>query len=132
MWKAETTTVTGNLWRLRDYKGKVIYIHFWATWCGKCRPSYPNLRKLHAKFQRNEDFIFVGVCLDSSRKVAMEAKQKYHFEWDILHEPGKVGENSLLRMFRLTGVPSGVLIRRDGKTVRIGTRITMDRLMTYL
>ena len=46
-------TVQGDLFNLSDYKGKVVLLNFWGTWCGPCRREIPDFNKLHDKYQKD-------------------------------------------------------------------------------
>jgi len=54
----------GNLQRLSDYKGKVVFLNFWATWCPPCRAEMPDIQKLYEKYQKEEDpeVVILGVA----------------------------------------------------------------------
>lgn len=60
----ELKDVRGSLYKLSDFKGKRIYLHFWATWCGPCLSEIPTLNKLIANLDTNK-VVVVSVCLDN-------------------------------------------------------------------
>ena len=72
-------TVQGDLFNLSDYKGKVVLLNFWGTWCGPCRREIPDFNKLHDKYQK-DGLEIVGITITSG-----SPKNIYNFmkEWDI-------------------------------------------------
>lgn len=98
---------------LEPHKGKVIYIDFWATWCGPCRREEPHAAKLHKEFQ-NEDVVFLNLCCQSKEA-----------NWnDYIDQKNPSGEHFLLsnnefrlfaELYNLKGFPTYVLIDKEGK-----------------
>lgn len=70
----------GHPLRLSQYRGKVVVLNFWASWCGACMQMVPLLCSLAAKF-REQRFKIVGVNGDGPRNAAKEATQKEHMTW---------------------------------------------------
>ena len=72
-------TVQGDLFNLSDYKGKVVLLNFWGTWCGPCRREIPDFNKLHDKYQK-DGLEIVGITITSG-----SPERIYNFmkEWDI-------------------------------------------------
>ena len=92
--------IIGNLHRLEDYRGKVLYIDVWATWCGPCLNERPDFEKLVEKYQDNAGIAFIGISIDRDR-VAWDQdgdQPKFHrcsAVWrHALHLPGGLsGQN---------------------------------------
>ncbi len=61
----------GNIVSLEDFRGKYVYIDFWATWCVNCIKEFPNLKNLEERFQ-NEEIEFIGISIDK-----LDAKEKW-------------------------------------------------------
>lgn len=58
-------TLNGESVNLQSFKGKTIYLSFWATWCGPCRSEKPALAKLQENLKNNKDVVFIDISLDS-------------------------------------------------------------------
>lgn len=103
-------TVTG----LADYRGKVLLLNVWATWCGPCRTEMPSMERLQRAFA-DTDFRVVAVSVDQSRSAAVgEFATELGLTFDILHDP--TGE--IQRRYRTTGVPESWVIDRQGTIVK--------------
>src|SRR3989337_2651577 len=63
----ELPDINGKKVSLTDFKGKVVLINFWATWCGPCKAEMPSLNSLYSTF-KNEGFVVLAVSIDTSEK----------------------------------------------------------------
>jgi cytochrome c biogenesis protein CcmG, thiol:disulfide interchange protein DsbE len=94
---------------LTDYMGKVVYVDFWASWCGPCQRSFPVLDKLRAKY-KNQGFEVLAINMDEKVEDAHGFLTKYPVGFPIAHDPvGKVGD-----LYQLKGMPSGYIVDRKG------------------
>jgi thiol-disulfide isomerase/thioredoxin len=108
---------TGNLTSLKYYRGKVVYLDFWASWCGPCRQSLPMLNELRKEL-RSSGFEVVAVNLDEDVADAKAFLKQFPVSYPILLDPkGKVPQK-----YELPGMPTSFLIDRRGKVqdVHIG------------
>lgn len=101
-----------RVYALQDYRGKVIYLDFWASWCGPCRQSLPALNVLH-KEMAGRDFEVVAINLDENPRDALQFLQQYPVDYTILVD--RSGETP--RAYELTGLPTSVLIDQRGVLV---------------
>ncbi len=100
----------GTVAGLADYRGKVILLNVWATWCGPCRAEMPSMERLQQRFA-NSDFQVVAVSVDQERSaVVRQFAQELNLTFDILHDP--TGE--IQAVYRTSGVPESWVIDRDG------------------
>ena len=123
-------TVQGDLFNLSDYKGKVVLLNFWGTWCGPCRREIPDFNKLHDKYQK-DGLEIVGITITSG-----SPKNIYNFmkEWDIEYTVLTDIEDSETQRVTayygraigqpITGLPTTLIIDRGGYIVKgyIGPR----------
>lgn len=107
---------SGNMVSLQDFKGSVVFIDFWGTWCGPCLASIPKHRELQAKFTEDE-VVFLNVAMEYDEENIREWKQ-FLKENDF---PGthvvaeKQFHNEEIQPFKIGWAPTYVLIDQDGK-----------------
>ncbi|WP_137936859.1 TlpA disulfide reductase family protein [Chitinivorax sp. B] len=107
----------GKQYKLSEWKGKVLIVNFWATWCQPCRLEIPEFVELQQKY-RNKGVQFVGIALDEQAAVA-----KFSKEFGINY-PTLLGEEQAMEMMRtagnkIGGLPFTAVIDRQGKIVSI-------------
>jgi peroxiredoxin/YHS domain-containing protein len=97
------------------FKGQVVLVDFWATWCVPCRKSIPELSALHRKWA-DKGFSVLGISIDESKdakkvgKFAAEKKVPYPVAIDAAHSP-------VWERFRVKAVPAAFLVDREGNIV---------------
>jgi len=113
---------TGRPAALADYRGKVILVNVWATWCPPCRIEMPSMERLHKKLA-GTDFRIVAVSVDGDPFYAaaeegpgkvMAFVNEMGLTFDILHDP----TGAIRSAYQLTGVPESFLVDRDGVIVK--------------
>ena len=102
--------IAGGESSLGDYKGKVVFLNFWATWCKPCEEEMPSMQALYEE-HGGEAFEIVAVSLDSgSPEVVREFVEKYGLTFVILHDrKGRVKET-----YKTTGVPETFIVDQNG------------------
>jgi len=115
---------TENTLDLHAYQGKVVYVDFWASWCGPCRESFPWLRQVDARYQ-DKGLVVVGVNLDHDRQLADDFLKFYRPGFLIVFDEAA----RLADEFHVKGMPASFLIDRNGKVryQHIGFRMTQHR-----
>ena len=105
---------TGRPARLADYRGKVLLLNLWATWCQPCRIEMPAMERLSRRFT-GTDFHVVAVSVDKDDSTVVSAfARQLGLTFDILHDQsGKIQE-----LYQTTGVPESFVIDRDGVIVK--------------
>jgi len=102
---------------LSDFKGKVVYIDFWATWCGPCIAEIPHSKKLKEKFAGNDNVIFMYVSVDNEDSVddwkAFVKKKGMGGIQLIARNGGK--EENVGERYQIQFVPRFVLIDKNGR-----------------
>lgn len=105
----------GKMVRLGDYKGKVVFLNIWATWCPSCREEMPSMERLY-KDLKGEDFEILAVSIDASgAKVVAPFMKEYHLSFPALLDP----EGTTKYLYGTTGVPESFIINREGRIEQI-------------
>ncbi len=113
----------GNNVSLASYKGRVVLVNFWATWCEPCRIEIPWMIEFQQKYS-GKGFTVLGVAMDDEGKSAVEPfVQKQQFDVDgkqmAMNYPILLGNDNIAQKFGgLIGIPTSVLISKDGKIVK--------------
>jgi thiol-disulfide isomerase/thioredoxin len=100
-----------NLINMDQFKGKNLYITFWATWCGPCIGEQPKLEELKAEFADNDDIIFVDISLDKDHEKWLDHVTKTQPKGIqlISKSTGKTRAN-----FNVSSTPHHVVVNQDG------------------
>lgn len=100
--------------RLADYKGKTVYLDFWASWCGPCRQSFPWMNEMQAKYG-GQGLRVVGINLDQKAADAQAFLKDNPAQFDVAFDAaGKTP-----RQYAVKGMPTSVLIGPDGKVLAV-------------
>lgn len=108
----------------KSYRGKVVLVDFWATWCGPCRQEVPNVLRLYHAYHE-KGFEVVGVSLDDRREQAESYIEQYDVPWPNLFSENKdhrKWEHPMAVYYGITGIPMAILIDRDGTVVSLQAR----------
>ncbi|MEO0238391.1 MAG: redoxin domain-containing protein [candidate division WOR-3 bacterium] len=119
-------TIDGKKLSLKNLKGKVVVLNFWATWCGPCRREIPELNKLVEKYKDNTDVVFVAITNDLRERVAnflSSNEFKYKVAFDV---------DSVYQKYNVTAVPTHVIIDKDGfiSSRIVGSLPQMDEILS--
>ena len=99
----------GNL-RLDEYRGQVVLINFWASWCGPCRQEMPLLDRLHQRYE-DTGFAVLGVNVEGEVAPAREIVDKTNVSFPVLIDKGQL----VSELYKLEAMPSTVVVDRDGR-----------------
>src|SRR5215471_19664868 len=107
------TDLDGKKLSLSDYKGKVVLLDFWATWCAPCREEIPHFVEMQQKLGP-QGFQVIGISMDDEAKPVKEFYQQYRINY-----PLAVGDDKLAQSFGgVLGLPVNFLIDREGRIVK--------------
>ncbi len=99
--------------KLSDFRGKVMLVDFWASWCGPCRRENPHVVELY-KHYHDKGFDVLGVSLDKTKEPWLQAIEKDGLVWN--HVSDLQGwSNQAAQLYGVTSIPSTVLVDKDGK-----------------
>lgn len=101
----------GRKWALKDLRGKIVLVNFWATWCPPCRKEMPDMQALYERFSPRGLVILAISDEDASKVEPFIAAQKYTYP--ILLDPGR----TVNTLFDVEGIPKTFVYNRDGKLV---------------
>lgn len=97
---------------LSEYRGKVVYIDFWASWCAPCRQSFPWMNELHQRYS-DRGLVVVAVNLDESRADANRFLRQIPARFPIVFHP----EGNLPEKYGVQAMPTSYLVDREGRIV---------------
>lgn len=105
--------LNGKKFELNQFKGKVIFLNFWATWCSPCKEEMPSMEVLHQQFKEKK-FILLAISVDyGGQKSVKEFINKYQYTFPILLDPN----GKTLDLFQVKGIPATFIIDKKGKMV---------------
>ncbi len=104
----------GNLVKLSSLKDKVILIDFWASWCGPCRRSIPQLQTLYSKY-KEKGFEIYGISVDNNANAWKRAVVENNIKWIQVNDP----QGEVAGPWQVTYIPNTYLINKKGKIVAI-------------
>ena len=102
-------SLAGQNLRLSEFRGQIVMLTFWATWCGDCRAQLEQLGEMHARYQ-DAGLELLAVSLDQNRKQTEEMIARLKASYPVLHDQaGDVG-----KLYDVSRMPVMVLIDRGG------------------
>ena len=118
--------VDGSDFDWSAYKGKVVLVQFWATWCGPCRGEIPGILEDYKKYH-DKGFEVVGISLDRSLEALEKYIEKEELPWTVIYngareEGEERGEMPNTTYYGIRGIPEIILVGRDGKVIATGLR----------
>jgi peroxiredoxin len=103
-------TVSGEQATLSQYKGQVVLVNFWATWCGPCQQEMPLLEQMYKKYQP-AGFTLIGVNVDKEASPVKALLARRPVSFPVLLDPA----NEVSKAYHVDEMPSSVIIDRKGQ-----------------
>jgi peroxiredoxin len=103
-------SASGTNLRLSEYRGNVVMINFWATWCGPCRQEMPLLNDLYSRYGR-VGFSLLGVNIDDDSRRAVDMAEELGVSFPVLFDERK----EVSKLYQVEAMPVTVLVDREGK-----------------
>jgi len=119
--QAELTGLEGEKFKLEDYKGKVVLVNLWATWCGPCRNEMPHLVEMQ-NTHKDKGFEILG--LDTDETETKEKIKAFAENMKLNYTLGWIDEKTygeFLKISKFPGIPQSFLINREGQLLGVFT-----------
>lgn len=101
----------GNKVSLKDYRGKIVLLNFWATWCPPCREEMPDLDKIYLE-QKDEDFVILAVNGGEAKEDVKEFIDDKGYSFPVLLDTAKLDVNFT---YNVAFIPTSFMIDKEGK-----------------
>ncbi|MBE9516514.1 MAG: TlpA family protein disulfide reductase [Proteobacteria bacterium] len=98
--------------KLQDYRGKVVYLDFWASWCVPCRHSFPWMNDMQKKY-KGKGLEVVTINMDKERALADKFLKKHPANFVVAYDP----EGATAESYGVMGMPSSYIIDRKGNII---------------
>jgi cytochrome c biogenesis protein CcmG/thiol:disulfide interchange protein DsbE len=95
---------------LSQWQGKVVYVDFWASWCGPCKRSFPKLEALRAKY-KDKGFEVIAINMDENLEDANGFLSQFSVSFPIVRD----ASGAVAEQYKVKGMPSGYVIDQSGR-----------------
>jgi thiol-disulfide isomerase/thioredoxin len=111
---------------LSAYKGKVVYLDFWASWCGPCKASFPYMERLKSAYG-GDGLVIIAVNVDHSQAKAANFLSAQGSDLTVVYDP----KGEIATAYHVKDMPTSVLIDRDGKVRYVHKGFFPDQTAEY-
>jgi cytochrome c-type biogenesis protein len=109
----ELLDTNGNIIKLSDFKGKTVFIDFWATWCPPCRESIPAVKSVHKRFAQNPEVVVLGVNMGEKPGDVINFAKNNAIKYPVL-----LGDKKTAQNYGITAIPAFFIIDKNGKIMK--------------
>ena len=107
-----TIASEGKAVDLSAYKGKVVMVDFWASWCAPCRKSFPWLNQMQSS-KASQGLVILGINVDEDSSDAQRFLEKYRADFKLIYDP----KGEYASYYDIPGMPTSLIFDRNGKLV---------------
>ncbi len=111
---------------MTEYKGKIVYVDFWASWCVPCRKSFPWMNDVQEQYQE-QGLVILSINLDAQAELAEKFLQQTPANFAIIYD----AKGTLAKKFQLKGMPSSYLFDRQGKLISAHSGFNGKKMKKY-
>jgi peroxiredoxin len=120
-------TLMRNSVRLSDYRGKVVFLNFWATWCPPCREEMPSMESLYQRL-KDREFEMFAVSIDRKGEEAVRPfMANFSLTFPVLLDP----DEKIYKLYRLTGIPETFIIEKIDLKIIGAQNWTEEKWLDY-
>lgn len=102
--------LSGDTVKLSDYKGKVVLLNFWTTWCKYCKKEMPDLNELNKTFKKDNKVVILEIDVQEKESTVKSFLLKYKYDLNILYD----SDGAISNKYGITGFPTTFVINKDG------------------
>jgi thiol-disulfide isomerase/thioredoxin len=114
------TLLDGKALDWSKYRGKLVLIDFWATWCGPCVVEMPRLKRMY-EANKEKGFEIIGISLDHKADAPKKFMEDKGYEWPCVYEPDQQVQ-PMPDHYGILAIPATILVARDGKVIALNLR----------